>query len=160
MLRIAQWFSVILFAYGLAGCSWLHWWQRDNTVQYGNGLSHDAEIAHWLNQAERAYYKDRLLKPADDNAYLYYSHVLRKDQHNAHAKTGINNIGKRLRALAKTAHDNGNRKQAQRLLSQAEIIQGSTHPANLKLRATIEQDSAGQRPRSLEKRYQYLLPNH
>lgn len=152
--------ALLLSVAALSGCSWfasvLPARATDESV-YGRGLSHDAEINHWLNQAERALYKDRLIKPANDNAYLYYSHVLRKDPNNSQARKGIQAIGERFRELAKTAHDNGKDKQALRYLAHAEAIQ-QNHPDNSRTRNYLQSKEQGQRQRSLESRYKHLLP--
>lgn len=146
----------------ITGCSWLASvlpQRSSDDTPVGRGLSYDAEITHWLNQAERALYKDRLIKPANDNAYLYYSHVLRKDPNNMEARKGINAIGARFRELAKVAHDNGKNKQAQRYLAHAEAIQPQ-HADNARTRNYLQSTQQGQRQRSLESRYQHLLPGH
>lgn len=152
--------TLLLSVVALSGCSGLaavlpsH--ATDESV-YGHGLSYDAEIDHWLKQAERALYKDRLIKPANDNAYLYYSHVLRKDPNNAAARKGIQAIGERFRELAKTAHDNGKHKQALRYLAHAEAIQ-TNHPDNRRTRNYLQSTEQGKHQRSLESRYKHLLP--
>lgn len=158
LLRLSLLFSLSL----ITGCSWFasvlpH--HNYDEPRLNQGLSYDAEIAHWLNQAERAFYKDRLIKPANDNAYLYYSHVLKKDPNNAHARKGIHAIGDRFRELAKKAHDNGKDKQALRYLSHAELIE-QNHPDNSRTREYLQAKERGTRKRSLESRYQHLLPGH
>lgn len=153
--------TLLLSVVTLSGCSWFASVLPSHTTDesvYGRGLSHDAEINHWLKQAERALYKDRLIKPANDNAYLYYSHVLRKDPANVQARKGIQAIGERFRELAKTAHDNGKDKQALRYLAHAEAIQ-QNHPDNHRTRNYLQSTEQGKRQRSLEARYKHLLPS-
>lgn len=160
MLRLLSYWLTLLLCVGVTtGCSWFASVlpSRADYTRLGSGLTHDAEINHWLHQAERAFYKDRLIKPSNDNAYLYYSHVLRKDPSNKQARKGVHAIAERFRELAEVAHDNGKHKQALRYLAHAETIQPN-HPSNANTRRYLESQAKGQRKRSLESRYQHLLP--
>ncbi|SDX63181.1 ExeA family protein [Thiocapsa roseopersicina] len=75
------------------------------------------EIDRLLTNAELALSNDRLMFPADDNAYGYYQDVLALDPSNDRARAGIQRIVKRYGELAGQSLRNGNRAAAARFVS-------------------------------------------
>lgn len=67
------------------------------------GPTLDQRVGLLLRQAERALYNDRLLLPADDNAYDRYQAVLKLQPGNAQAKTGLQMIAMRYIEMGRTA---------------------------------------------------------
>lgn len=63
----------------------------------------EQRVSLLLRQAERALYNDRLLLPADDNAYDRFQAVLRLQPDNIQAKTGLQMIAMRYIEMGRTA---------------------------------------------------------
>lgn len=63
----------------------------------------EQRVSLLLRQAERALYNDRLLLPAEDNAYDRFQAVLKLQPGNAQAKTGLQMIAMRYIEMGRTA---------------------------------------------------------
>lgn len=79
-------------------------------------------IAQLLYEANEALLRNRLTKPAYDNAYDRYQKVLRIDPANESAQTGIKRIGRRYLSLAKEADRRGDRAKARHYVAVAARI--------------------------------------
>jgi hypothetical protein len=76
-----------------------------------------AEVAQILERAERAVASDRLMVPADDNAYGYYRAVLALDPGNRQARAGVGRIVTRYQGLAQERLRKGDLSGARRFAS-------------------------------------------
>lgn len=76
-----------------------------------------AEVAQILERAERAVASDRLMVPADDNAYGYYRAVLALDPGNPQARAGVGRIVTRYQGLAQERLRKGDLSGARRFAS-------------------------------------------
>lgn len=79
-------------------------------------------LAEWLEQAEQALFEDRLLTPAEDNAYERYQAVLYLDPDNERARTGLQAIVLRYLDLARSAARRGALAPAREMLDRAELV--------------------------------------
>ena len=147
----------------LAGCQWLpqaqtdHWywpWQEQGLSHTAGSLAQQQTINNLIAKGNLAFVKDRLSVPANDNAVMYYQAALKLDPGNTEAEEGLVSVGKRYRKLARTAHDNGNGKQAYKYLELAESISGKDAPANRKLRRQLQATPEGQNQRALDRSLQ------
>ena len=147
----------------LTGCQWLpqttdwlpeHWpWQETETPRDRATVTRQQSIDTLITKGNLAFTKDRMSKPASDNALMYYHEALKLDPDNKDAREGLQQISKRFRKLARTAHNNGNGKQARKYLRQAELITGIESPENQKLRQQLSETPKGQDPRSLNNQF-------
>ncbi len=146
----------------LTGCQWFSqqdwlpdWaWQDEEARQDPAALAKQQSINTLIAKGDLALTKDRLTIPANDNALMYYREALRKDPDNTDAKNGLHNITKRFRKLSRTAHGNGDNKQALKYLHQAEAISGRNTPGNQKLRRELQETPSGQDQRALDQSLQ------
>lgn len=80
-------------------------------------------LEQWLARADKALADDRLLTPADDNAYERYQAVLYLDPNNDRARTGLQAIVLRYLDLARSAARRGALTQAREMLDRAEVVE-------------------------------------
>lgn len=80
------------------------------------------EISALLGNAEAAFSKDRLLRPKEDNAFLWYRKVLRIDENNPRARRGMHEITERYFQLAEQLHGEGRYDRALLMLDRAERV--------------------------------------
>lgn len=147
----------------LSGCQWLpqttdwmpeHWpWQETESPRDQAAVTRQQSIDSLIAKGNLAFTKDRLSIPANDNALMYYREALKLDPDSEEAHEGLQQVSKRFRKLARTAHDNGNGKQARKYLRQAELITGTDNPENRKLRQQLSETPKGQDPRSLDTQF-------
>ncbi len=128
-------------------------WQQDEStpapVPDPAIAAREQAVTDLIARGDLALTKDRLSVPASDNALLYYRQALELDPGNPRAQAGIRQVAKRFRKLARVAHGNGNIRQAEKYLREAEAISGRDNPANRKLRRELQHTPAGQDPREL-----------
>ena len=86
------------------------------------------EIRTLLEAAELAIQKDQLLYPKEDNAYVYFSSILRLDTGNIEARRGFEKIIERYIELSIKAIDRKQFNRAQSMLDRARLID-NTHPS-------------------------------
>lgn len=72
-----------------------------------------------LNNAKLALDENRLMSPADDNAYDRYRSILKLDPSNAKAKSGLRTVAVRYVSLADSSIENGDAAQARTFLDRA-----------------------------------------
>lgn len=96
-------------------------------------------VAQLLYEANEALLRNRLTKPAYDNAYDRYQKVLRIDPANDSAKTGIKRIGRRYLSLAKEADRRGDRAKARHYVGIAATVDPD-YPAIAHMRAYLSVD--------------------
>jgi type II secretory pathway predicted ATPase ExeA len=87
------------------------------TADQDQQATQSPEIELLLSNAELALSNDRLMVPADDNAYGYYQEVLALDPTNDQARDGVQRIVKRYGELAGQSLRKGNRADARRYAS-------------------------------------------
>lgn len=79
-------------------------------------------VNHWLALAEKAFAKDYLTTPADNNAYAYYGRVLLQEPDNRQALAGLEKIVQRYLNLALSSQRKGKGKQAKLFLQRANKV--------------------------------------
>lgn len=103
-------------------------------------------LEQWLERADKALTDDRLLTPADDNAYERYQAVLYLDPDNDRARTGLQAIVLRYLDLARSAARRGALPQAREMLARAEVVDPG-NPLVEEMEAELEQARARWRER-------------
>jgi tetratricopeptide (TPR) repeat protein len=96
-------------------------------------------IGDLLYDALKALQQDRLLYPANDNAYDRYRRVLALDPENRVAREGLDNIVERYLVLAAAASRQGRFAAAQEYIERARAV-NQDHPAIAQSQAALEQD--------------------
>jgi len=81
--------------------------------------SEDNELLSLLAQAKTAFSNDRLMRPKEDNAYRWYSQMLKIDENNLEAHNGMHTITARYFELAEHAYDAGRYNRAMLMLDRA-----------------------------------------
>ena len=79
-------------------------------------------VSHWLALAEKAFAKDYLTTPANNNAYAYYGRVLLQEPDNRQALAGLEKIVQRYLNLALSSQRKGKGKQAKLFLQRANKV--------------------------------------
>ena len=79
-------------------------------------------VNHWLALAEKAFAKDYLTTPANNNAYAYYGRVLLQEPDNRQALAGLEKIVQRYLNLALSSQRKGKSKQAKLFLQRANKV--------------------------------------
>jgi type II secretory pathway predicted ATPase ExeA len=102
------------------------------------------EVSQLLEKAELALSNNRLMVPADDNAYAYYREVLAIDPANDQAETGLQRIVTGYRELAEQSLKKGNRAEAKRYASRGLTLA----PGDQRL-LTIQRQSS--KPRAIKR---------
>ncbi|MCB1670960.1 MAG: hypothetical protein R3F41_15160 [Gammaproteobacteria bacterium] len=96
-------------------------------------------IGDLLYDALRALQQDRLLLPADDNAYSRYQRVLALDPENSLAREGLQEIVRRYLQLAATASRQGRFAAADQYIDRARTVDRND-PAIVAARQALERD--------------------
>lgn len=89
------------------------------------------KIEQLLSLAEAALDQDRLMRPADDNAFMWYQQVLELDELNPPAHWGMRQITQRYLELAEQAFESARPSQAEYLLNSA--LQVAATPQQVEL---------------------------
>lgn len=108
--------------------------ERGAPAEFGQREQTEAKISALLASAERARQRDRLTRPADDNAYDYYQQVLALEPGQAQATAGLVAIARRYLELAEAAMDDDDLGRARRFVQRAR----SVHSGVSGLDASIE----------------------
>lgn len=88
------------------------------------------KVSALLKRAEAAFSRDRLLRPIEDNAFLWYRQVLKIDEDEPRAHRGMQEITERYFKLAEQLHSEGRYNRAVLMLDRAERV--SAKPEELK----------------------------
>ena len=86
-------------------------------------------IEELLESGARALLMDRLTSPAHDNAYDYFTRVLKLEPDNQTANSGLQQIGERYLVLMNSAYAQGDRNKAERLRRKAIAVGASVAEA-------------------------------
>ena len=87
-------------------------------------------LADWLEAGRQALAADRLMLPAEDNAYDWFLRVLQEDGENPIAHWGMRQINDRYLELARQAFEQGDAARAETLLQRAGQIASSPEAIN------------------------------
>jgi hypothetical protein len=101
------------------------------------------EIALWLEHANAALQRDRLLFPESDSAVSYYRRILEHDAQHSEAIAGMERIVERYLALARSAFDRREFERADRLIDRALRV-SPNHAGSLALRRQVADTRAEQ----------------
>jgi hypothetical protein len=101
------------------------------------------EIALWLEHANAALQRDRLLFPESDSAVSYYRRILEHDAQHSEAVAGMERIVERYLALARSAFDRREFERADRLIDRALRV-SPNHAGSLALRRQVADTRAEQ----------------
>ena len=101
------------------------------------------EITLWLDRANAALQRDRLLFPESDSAVSYFRRVLEHDPKHSEAIAGMERVVDRYLVLAGSAFDRGELERADRLVSRALRV-SPNHTDSLALRSQIADTRAEQ----------------
>jgi type II secretory pathway predicted ATPase ExeA len=85
-------------------------------------VSREDKIIELLSLAQRALRNDRLLIPADNNAYQYYKQVLKLEPGNSAALFGMDQIVERYVALGRKALDQQDKEKAKRYIARGSRV--------------------------------------
>ena len=109
--------------------------QRTPETDASNSQSH--ALSRLLRQAEDARSRDRLTRPAGDNAYDYYQQVLAMEPGHAEARSGLAAIARRYTEMAETALDAGRFSLARQFIRRGLSVE-SDHPGLQQSRQRLE----------------------
>ncbi len=113
----------------------------------------DQQIQTLLEQAREARDRDRLTRPAGDNAYEYYQQVLAVSADHPEALAGLASIAQRYRELAEAAMDRDSLDAAQRFLRRARSVEpqlSGIQSSEKRLQALRTQSGSENRTASVE----------
>ena len=109
--------------------------QRTPETDAANSQSN--ALSRLLRQAEEARSRDRLTRPAGDNAYDYYQQVLAMEPGHAEARSGLAAIARRYTEMAETAMDAGRFSRARQFIRRGLSVE-SGHPGLQQSRQRLE----------------------